>query len=118
VIDNILYPVILLFLLFPLPYIFLKQGKNKTLFISSVVGLTVIVELLVVLIISPFIVLSIFIFPQLEAVGLTSYMDTFFVVESYLEKYYFVLTPSLHVLMTFFVFKRYKFFRESRGQPA
>jgi hypothetical protein len=96
---------------FPLPYVFYKRGENKFIYVSSVIGSSVIIEFLVLLVALPVIILLNFVFPQLEAVGLTKNIEFLITFSDIVGKYYFFITPFLHILMSFAIFRRYEFFK-------
>ena len=56
-------------LIFPAAYIFYKGGNDKFLFIASCIGVLSIVEVLILIVLHPFMLLSLFILPQLDAYG-------------------------------------------------
>lgn len=103
--------ILLCFIIFPLPYIYYKRGQNKFLYISSVIGSSAVIEILALLVVLPAIILLTFVFPQLEAVGLSKNIAFLFPLSDYVQEYYFFITPVLHVLMSYLILRRYELFQ-------
>jgi len=89
--NSILVGLLLSLYLFPIPYIFYKNGKNKFLFISSVIGATLITELLISLIALPVIIFAIFLMPQLQELGVIEESSEITRLFDFISNYSFLL---------------------------
>jgi hypothetical protein len=64
----------LLPLIFPVGFIFYKRGGNKFLFISSVVGIAILTEVILLMISLPINLFLIFIVPSIAEIGYAEYL--------------------------------------------
>lgn len=99
-------------LLFPILYIFYKKGRNKFIFISSVLGATMITELLLFVAYSPFLIMSFYITPQLKELGYVSNIEILISFMNFIYEYNFNLFGVLPVLLSFLIYKKHTFFNK------
>ncbi len=111
--ENIIYSTLFLFVLFPLVYIFYKKGNNKFLFISSVIGASTVIEILLGIIIIPASIIFVFVVPSLESMGYANNIGPFMSLSYFIQKYYIFCTSVFHVLLSFLIYKRYELFQEN-----
>ena len=110
--DIFLDYLTFLLLLFPVPYIFYKKGGNKFMFISSVFGAIMITELLLFIAYIPFLMMSLYITPQLRDLGYESNIQFLTSFMNFIFHYGLNLSCALPVLLSFLIYKKYEFFNK------
>lgn len=110
--DYLLPIIAISFILFPLPYIFYKNGSNKFLFISSVVGASFITEILLFIIFIPLIVMFVFIMPSLRELNYDSNIVLLHPLADFIATHYFNLFSIFHVWLSILLYNKYELFRK------
>jgi hypothetical protein len=96
---------------FPVGFIFYKKGKNKFLFISSVVGYVMVTKVILLIIASPVTIFFMFILPSLSEIGYAGYLYPLINIVDFIERYFFIFTELLFFVLPFLIHKRYEFFQ-------
>jgi len=120
VIPVIIGGLFVVFSVFPIPYIFYKKGRQKFLFVSSVIGAVTIVELLLFLLVLPIIPAMIFLFPGLEELGYLENISFLIHAAEFVADNYFWLLSWLNVVLSIAIFRKYEIFNHThnnRMQP-
>jgi len=112
-INSIIVGLLLSLYLFPIPYIFYKNGKNKFLFISSVIGASLLTELLISLIALPVIIFAIFLMPQLQELGVIGESWILTNLFDFISSYSFLLFTWLSVWLSILIYRKYEIFSKS-----
>jgi len=113
--EVIFIPIILVSIVFPIAYIFIKKGSNKLLFIAASYGFTLVIQVLLFGLVSPYILLELFFIPQLEEFGYMKNIDFLTTTAYWVRKYGFFVTLLLHIPVSIGVYRRYGFFNGVRS---
>lgn len=103
--------ILLILATFPAWFIFLRKGANKFLYISSVVGSATVIQLLAAGVLLPAAILVVYIYPNLEAQGLTKNITYLYDTAEFIQSYFWLSIPVLHVVMSLAIYRRYELFR-------
>ncbi len=101
----------LLPLIFPVGFIFYKKGGNKFLFISSVVGIAILTEFILLMISLPINLFLVFIVPSIAEIGYAEYLTPFIYSAEIIGKYSFMIFDVLILFLPFVVYRKYAFFQ-------
>jgi hypothetical protein len=124
IIDIVLVSVFLVTLIFPFFYMYYKNVKNRMLFISSVIGASFIVAMLMLVISTPIAIFIVKIVPQLAEDGMANNLIPFVEMVDVIEEYYYFLISSLlSIALPILFYKRYDIFHltnkgTGRKKPA
>jgi len=113
--DVVVITLLMSLYLFPIPYIFYKKGRNKFLFVSSVVGATTIIELLLALVTLPIIVAILFLVPNLDYSGYAGNISYLIRAAEFVGEYYFILVSWLNIWLSILIFRKFDFFRNAHN---
>lgn len=93
--------------LFPIAYAHIKKLNSKLVFCCTCYGASLIFNLLCFIAFSPLIVLNTFIFPQIDAAGLATYLNGYFVISNFLISYVELLLPIILFILPSLIMKGY-----------
>ncbi|WNO09963.1 hypothetical protein [Teredinibacter sp. KSP-S5-2] len=110
-IDFFIALVLVLMSIFPVPYIFLKKGRNKLFFVAACIGVGNLTAMLIGGTVMPIFLLLIKVVPQLAEYG---YVDNIMFllrgVDVVSEYWLVVLFPVISLVSPILVYRRYSIF--------
>jgi hypothetical protein len=111
IIESIYIAIIALTTFFPVGYICYKKGNNKLFFLSSCLGVSCTVMLLLSIIVIPVAILMIKVIPQLAAYDQLHYILPLLYMADFIQEYYLlILYPVFMVVLPMLIFRRYPMF--------